>query len=431
MRTIASTVLIGAFLVVLGTVHVIGQNAVTNPNKPIQALNFQNAEIRSVLNHLADYGQVNIVTAPTVEANVTLSLRDVTWKQALDILMKTYGLTAVTEPGYIRVLRTEDWLQESKSLQQHEAEQNTIVPLESKIIEVDHASAPDLINPVKSLLTSRGGVEVETRTNSLIVQDIPENLPKVEKFIKELDRETAQIKISAQLVEVSSQALEEIGVNWTVNGEKIESDGTSYDHETKLMGAEQVPDPIFDFTFGTVQDGWDLQAKISALVSDGNGKIIAHPEITTIDNREARIQMGQKIPVKKFDGSGNVVIEYEEIGTILKVTPHITAANRILMKLEPERSTYEFDPNGLIINTNNAQTNVVVSDGQTAVIGGLTTQDLIENESGIPVIKDIPVIGYLFKYKKKRVENRDLIIFVTPTIVENSLASNSTTPTGP
>lgn len=418
-----STVLVVALFVFTLAPAVVSQSGVSNPNKPIETLNFQNAEVTSVLNFLADYGQVNLVTAPQVEGNVTLSLKNVTWQQALDILTKTYNLTAIKEKSYIRVLPTEDWMKESQLEQQHASQQNAIVPLESRIIDVDNAQAADLVAAVKSLLSQRGGVEVDVRTNSLIVQDIPSNLTKVEAFVKELDRETAQIRISTQLVEVSSVALQEIGVNWDILTSKKKADGTQYDSETRMLGADKVLDPIIDFTFGTIQDGWNLQAKIAALISDGRGRILAHPVITTVDNKEARIQMGQKIPVKLFDGSGNVVIEYEEVGTILRVTPHITSENRILMHLRPERSTYEFDPNGLIINTNNAETNVVVDNGQTVVIGGLTTQDLIETEVGVPILKDIPIIGYLFKYTKKRVENRDLVIFVTPTIVENSLAS--------
>ncbi|MBU1751672.1 MAG: type II and III secretion system protein [Chloroflexi bacterium] len=157
-------------------------------------------------------------------------------------------------------------------------------------------------------------------------------------------------------------------------------------------------------------------------VSDGKGKIIAHPEITTLDNTEARIQMGQKVPVKQFDESGNVVIKFEEVGTILVVTPHITAENQVLMYLKPERSTYQFDPNGVIINTNNAETRVIVENGQTAVIGGLTTQDEVESVIGVPLLKDIPVLGMLFRFRQVRTENRDLVIFVTPSIVEEGIA---------
>jgi type IV pilus assembly protein PilQ len=132
--------------------------------------------------------------------------------------------------------------------------------------------------------------------------------------------------------------------------------------------------------------------------------------------------MGQKVPVKQFDESGNVVIKFEEIGTILIVTPHITAENQVLMHLKPERSTFEFDAAGVIINTNNAETNVIVNNGQTAVIGGLTTQDETESELGVPLLKDIPIFGNLFKYSRKETQSKDLVIFVTPTIVDSDLA---------
>jgi type IV pilus assembly protein PilQ len=138
-----------------------------------------------------------------------------------------------------------------------------------------------------------------------------------------------------------------------------------------------------------------------------------------VDNNEARIQLGQKIPIKQFDESGNVVIEFTEVGTILRVTPHITAENKILLHLYPERSTYQFDPNGVIINTSNAETKVVVNNGQTVVIGGLTTQDVVESHVGVPILKDIPLLGYLFSFKQKKISDRDLVIFVTPTVVDD------------
>ncbi len=397
-----------------------------DPNKPIKDLNFQNADIRSVLNFLAEYGDVNIVTSPSVEGNVNLSLKNVSWQLALDILMKTYGLTAVQEKGYIRIVPTKEYLEETSMVERHRSEQAQIVPLETEIIEVDNASAFDLVDPIQTILTDRGKVEVDKRSNSLIISEIPENIQLIREFVDELDKETAQIKISAQIVEVSSQSLEEIGINWIINGNKSvrKSSGyeADYDHTTQVE-ADEVSDPVGSFTFQTLQPGWDLTATLQALTSDGNGKIVAHPEITTVDNKEAKIQSGQKIPIKTFDPSGNVVITFEEVGTILRVTPHVTSENRILMHLLPERSTYAFDPNGIIINSNNAETNVVVENGQTVVIGGLTTQDIIESHIGVPVLKDIPVLGYLFGYKKKQVENRDLVIFVTPTIVGNDLAA--------
>jgi type IV pilus assembly protein PilQ len=134
--------------------------------------------------------------------------------------------------------------------------------------------------------------------------------------------------------------------------------------------------------------------------------------------------MGQKIPIKQFDPSGNTIITFYDVGIQLRVTPHITSESRILLHLKPERSSYQYDPNGVIINTQNAETNVVVDNGQTAVIGGLTSQEEISLRVGLPLLKDIPLLGYLFSYNKKNVTNQDLVIFVTPTIVDEQLSGN-------
>jgi len=275
---------------------------------------------------------------------------------------------------------------------------------------------------VRSLLSERGKVDADEHTNSLILQEVPDNLPHVVKFIQELDKPARQIRISAQLLEIYNNDNFELGVNWMVHG-TTNQNGRIID-QTGTSNANRVADPLaqYDLTVDALAQGWTIEAAVASILSEGNGKIIAHPEITTIENKEARIQMGQKVPIKQFDESGNVVIKFEEVGTILKVTPTITADNQILMHLMPERSTLEPDPSGIIINTNNAETNVVVNNGQTAVIGGLTTQDEVESVSGVPILKDIPLLGVLFRYTQKSTENRDLVIFVTPTVVENDLA---------
>jgi len=195
---------------------------------------------------------------------------------------------------------------------------------------------------------------------------------------------------------------------------------TSHEALVEQM-ADRVSDPAGTFTYTTIQEDFDLTGTVSALMKDNKAKLIASPVITTVDNKEALIQMGQKIPIKQFDASGNVVISFVEVGTILRVTPHITSENRILMNLKPERSSYQFDPNGVIINTNNAETNVVVGNGQPAVIGGLTSQEKKTNKTGLPVLKDLPVIGYLFSYSQDEIINRELVITVTPKIVKKGM----------
>jgi type IV pilus assembly protein PilQ len=417
----SSTLIVAALLLVFLSAPTV--RAQDDPNAPIKNLSFQNADIRTVLGFLADYGQVNIVTSPEVQGNVTFSLKKVDWRQALDIVCKTYSLTAVDETGYIRVTPTKSYLDEVTTLEKHKFDKEKMVELNTAVMKIDNASADELAKTVTPLLSERGKVQTDKRTNNLIVRDVPGNIEKIEKLIGDLDKPTRQIRIAAQMIEVSTTALQELGVDWTLNTSRTVSSKEKYTTKSE-QALNTVTDPAGTFTFTTLQKNWDLTAKVSALISDGKGKIVAHPEVTTVDNKEARIQMGQRIPIKQFDQSGNVVITFEEVGTLLKVTPHITSENRILMMLKPERSSYEYDANGVIINTSNAETNVVVENGQTAIIGGLTTQNIISNRSGIPGLKDIPFLGYLFSYTQKKVENRDLIIFVTPTIVEGSLANS-------
>ncbi|RKX26912.1 MAG: hypothetical protein DRP47_07465 [Candidatus Zixiibacteriota bacterium] len=393
-----------------------------NPEQPIKNLQFQSADVRSVLTFLADYGGVNLVVAPQVEGTVTIKLRDVKWRAAMDIIGRTYDLAIVDESdSFIRVLRAEDFRKEVTEQKKHAMSTRELAELETQIIYISNSTSDDIVEAVKSLMTDRGKATSDSRSNSIIVQEVPTNMGKVVTYIKELDRPAKQIKISAQLLEVYTNDLEELGISWSASGTYNTESGRSFPQEGKV-NATRSPDVVGSYNITALQHGWTIDAIVQAIVNSGKGKIIAHPEITTVDNKEARIQMGQKIPVKQFDESGNVVIKFEEVGTILRVTPHITAENRIVMHLKPERSTYQFDPNGVIINTSNAETNIIVNDGQTAVIGGLTTEDEVETEVGVPLLKDIPLLGRLFKFTNKRSEIRDLVIFVTPTMVENDLA---------
>ncbi|MCH7948608.1 MAG: hypothetical protein IIC66_12510 [candidate division Zixibacteria bacterium] len=395
---------------------------VTAQKEPIKNLQFQSADIRSVLRFLADYGDVNVVVAPDVKGAVTIKLTNVLWRDALDIIGRTYSLAIVDEKsGYIRVLTEANYRKETSEREKHKKEQRELVELETKIIKIANSTSDDIAKTAKSLLTERGEVISDSRSNSIILREVPANMKKVISLIAELDKPARQIRISTQLLEVFTTDLKELGISWNVAGTYTTPTGRSYPQKGEVLTGRNT-DVAGRYTVSALQSGWSVNAIIEALVSSGKGRIIAHPEITTLENKTARIQVGQKIPIKQFDASGNVVIKFEEIGTILEVTPHITAKNRILMHLKPERSTFQFDPNGIIINTSNAETNVIVDNGQTAVIAGLTTQDEIESEVGIPILKDIPLIGVLFRYRTTKTESRDLVIFVTPTIIEEELA---------
>jgi type IV pilus secretin PilQ/predicted competence protein len=390
----------------------------SDPTAPIKTLQFQSADIKSVLTFLADYGQVNVVISPEVKGTVTIKLNNVQWRGAMDIIGRTYDLAVVDETdGYVRVLPMETFRKEQSDGEKHKAEQKTLVDLETKIVKISNSTSKDIETAVKSLLSDRGKVTADPRSNSVIIQEVPLNLEKVIAYIGELDKPSKQIKISAQLLEISSSDLAELGFNLSAQGEYVTESGRRFPQEGESTG-DRVLDHAGSYSVTAFQKGYSIDALVQAAVTTKKGKIIAHPEITTLDNVEAKIQLGQKVPIKQFDQAGNVVIKFEEVGTILVVVPHITADNQILMSLKPERSTFEFDPAGVIINTSNASTKVIVSNGQTAVIGGLTTADEVETETGIPILKDIPILGSLFKYTNKKIENRDLVIFVTPTIID-------------
>lgn len=415
-------------LVSLSSASAQAQNAtaaaIENPGKPIEKLEFQGADIRSVIYFLADYGKVNVVVSPGVSGTVTISVRDVTWKQGLDIIGRTYGLAVVYEQeGYIRVLPAKTYREEITATEQHKMNKLTLTPLATKIVRINNSTSDDVSKAVAGLLTERGRVTSDARTNSLILREIPENIPEILDFISQLDLPPRQIMISAKLIEVNSKFLREWGTklgfstSGSIGRNVITQNGVS-DGVTGL-----VTDPFGSYTLNLIHPDYGLEGLLEAVETSGNGRILAHPEITTIENKEARIQMGQKIPIKQFDASGNVTTIFEEVGTILRVTPHITADDQILMELSPERSFAEIGAQGVIISTNNAQTTVIVKNNQTAVIGGLTTEDETYTRTGIPFLKDVPILGFFFSYTKKSRESRDLIIFVTPTIIESSIAS--------
>jgi type IV pilus secretin PilQ/predicted competence protein len=415
-------------MLLLATALTVLAQPTSDPSAPIENLQFQGAELRSVLSFLADYGNVNVVISPDVVGSVTIRLQNVKWRDAMDIIGRTYDLAVVDEAGgYIRIMTAEAYRDEMMKESQHTANQLKLVPLETKIVKIANSTAEDMVQTVQSLLTERGKCVADTRSNSLVIQEVPENMPTVLNYITELDKPARQIKISAQLLEISSEGLQELGLSWVATGATQSTNGKRKATQTGTLSGDlesiSGTAPVGSYNVKVTAPGWNLNATVEAIVKSGKGKIVAHPEISTVENKEARIQMGQKVPVKQFDESGNVVIKFEEIGTILVVTPHITAENQVLMHLKPERSTYEFDANGVIINTNNAETNVIVNNGQTAVIGGLTTQDEVETEYGVPLLKDIPLLGRLFKYTQKKTESRDLVIFVTPTIAQE-LAKN-------
>lgn len=401
------------------------------------SLDVEGADIRTVLKAISEFAGRSIVPSANTKGVVRVSLKNVTWQDALKAILRSNGLDYVEEGAIIRVDETSKLNSEKVERETANARTLELVPLETRIITLNFANAPEMISPLQGAMSKRGVIQVEKRTNSLIVSDLPANLDQVSLMAQKLDSEIPQIEITAKLVDVDASALRGVGIDWNVGP----SDGTSAeffsttprtpdflhpgndnDNALGAQGNTSIPGPTHTFTYGLAKDWGFIEAQLSLLEENRKANIISNPRITTVDNREARIIVGQKIPLIIQDVAGNPVTQLTTIGIQLRVTPHLTSDKKIIMDLHPEvsdLSTQSTVQGGIIINTSEADTRVMVDDGQTAVIGGLIRTNTSTVRRGMPFIKDIPLIGALFSSTSTVDQNRELIIFVTPRLIRN------------
>jgi len=397
-----------------------------------------------VLRAIAEFSGRNIVLGNNARGTVRIQLKNVAWQDALKAVLRANGLDYVEDGAVIRVDEAAKLNQEKVERETANARTLELVPLETRIVKLNYANATELTTPLASSLSKRGSVQVEKRTNSLIITDLPTNLDAVSQMALQLDSQTPQIEITAKLVDVDAEAIQSIGVVWNHGYQasqfvKDNSNAPVYlKPATSSSGNEQlgsgvnapVGSPAGRITVGLFQKWGDLEAQLQVLASINKANVISNPRITTVDNREAKIVVGQKIPLIVQDVAGNPVSQLQTIGIQLKVTPHLTSEKKIIMDLHPEVSDLASGATvqgGLIINTSEADTRVMVDDGQTAVIGGLIRTNETTTHVGVPILKDIPIVGLLFSSKSTSKQNRELIIFVTPKIVAE-VATNDTPP---
>jgi len=405
---------------------------VKSPTIPV--LEFTNTDVRSVFRLLSEYSGVDIVVDPTVTGNVNAVVTNKSWQDVVRIVSKMLDLTVTNEMGYLYVQKTDAYQKRMEDKSKANASADASVQLERKIIRVNNAKVAEMNLAVKDLLSPRGKITVVDRSNSLIVLDVPDRIQAIERVLKQLDLETNQVMIEAKLVQVDHNAIEEMGVNWQVNsgagmgwntnpsGLGTNNLGTGPFKGGQVINNTPIPGAAAQSVAFGLLDG-NLGVVISHLLSTNKGEVLASPQITTLDNKEARIFMGDQVPILTRDVSGNTVTTYVEAGTELIVTPLITAPDRVLLTLKPTKNNYSYDPNaGVIIKKQEALTNVVVSDGETVVIGGLVSKEDIDAETGVPLLKDIPFLGALFRYTRKETKKKDLVIFVTPRIVRRELS---------
>ncbi len=384
---------------------------------------------------------LNIITSDEVKGKVTLRLIHVPWDQALDIVLKTKGLGAKLEGNVLRIAPLTKLRAEEREALQSIKSKEDLEELVIETIPVNFSNVKELEDQIKEVMSGRGKVNVDERTNTLIVKDTETSLRKVKALVLQLDTPTPQVLIQARIVEVSTNFTRELGVQWGTayqdNKNDIFVSGIQDDQGTFFAGV-QKPDPTSPtfsvnlpaavgqgsgggIAFGIIKTNFRLDLALSALEMTGNGKIISSPKIVTINNNKAAIQQGVKIPYSTVSASGTQT-QFVDATLKLEVTPTITPDKTIIMKLNATNDTPDFGNavNGVpSISSREADTQVLVRDGETAVIGGILQIKRSESTDGVPLLAKIPLFGWLFKKESVQNNNTELLIFITPKIVRN------------
>ncbi len=411
------------------------------PNKKLYDFNFVNMDYDAIFRSVSVIAGVDILIAPDVKGKISLHVTKKTWQETLDIICNMNDLTWVIQDKYISIQRQSTYQAKQKKIADEEKQAEQTAPLVRKNFQVHHAKADELVKVLDNMKSNRGKISVVERTNSIIVYDTENKIEQMANALTELDVETLQIMITAKLVVVNSELARELGVDWTAAvgsasltpGTASLASGAAAANSSRISGAIQsfpngkgtspaVGKASTAITASLLDN--NLQIAISNLMGDASTEVLASPQVSTLDNTEARVFMGDQVSIRVIDDSGESSTKMVETGIKLTVTPHVTGDNRILLDLYPQNNSYGYDEKGeIVISTQEAKTKVVVADGETVVIGGLTRNENTESESGIPFLKDIPLLGNLFKYTRKAITKKDLVIFVTPRIIRNYIGN--------
>lgn len=408
------------------------------------SLNFQNISVRAVLQLLADFTGINIVVSDKVQGNITLRLNHIPWDQALDIILTTQGLDK-RRTGNVMLIDTK------MSLNQMEADQlksrNLIAglePLNSELVQINYAKAKDLAMMIKdqqnSLLSEKGQISVDARTNTIWIQDSSTKIGDVRRLIRKLDVPVKQVLIEARIVDVNKDSAQDLGIRWSVSrpnqlsntlageNQTVQGNGLSY---TDRLNLDLVAAPLTGMTPASVGlalarlgNNILLDLELSALESEGRAELISSPRIITTNQQPAVIDSGQEIPYQESTPSGATAVAFKKAVLSLKVVPQITPDNKILMELKINQDiatpqTYNGVP---AIATKEIQTHVLANNGQTIVLGGIYQQDKNKIITRVPFLGQLPVVGNLFRNTQIALKNDELLIFITPKIIANSLA---------
>lgn len=404
------------------------------------SLDFQDADINDILRLIAEVGKVNIIAGGDVQGKVTTRMVDVPWDQALDVILKINGLAQERSGNIIRVAPLAKFTQERQERVQAQVTEVQAEPLVTRVVPINYAAVKDLQPNLTKLLSNRGTLFIDARTNTTIITDTQKRIEDVLALIEKLDRPTPQVMIEARIVESSRQFTRELGVQLGLSFSQITD--RSFPNRIDVRGglpaasdtgplAKPAANFLLDLPAAVTAGsggaigfslmsigGAILDAQLSALESSNRGKIISSPKVATLDNTEALIQSGTRIPYQTTSSEGTKT-EFVDATISLKVTPHITPNDYIDMKITAKKN--EQGPNTVAglptIITREANTDMLVKDGETVVIGGLYKRNVASSRSGIPGLSSLPVIGSLFRKDKDDDINDELLIFLTPRII--------------
>lgn len=391
------------------------------------SLAFDEAPVEQVLQALADYQKLNLVIAPGVEGRMSLRLSDVSWQYALKLVARLSRLTIETEDNVLLVY-PDSWQQVQK---QREAEQQQAMllhqPLETRTLPLRYANAEAVMNSLlaerSKLMTERGSVMVDSRTNVLLLRDTQSGLNAVERWVQALDIPVAQVALAAHIVTISDEALNELGIRWRLKGER-QINSVLRNPQLAIELATLRPAVSAGFTMGRL-NGLLLDLELSALAQENQIEIIASPRLLTAHQQMASIKQGTEIPYEVATGnSGATTIEFKEAVLGMDVTPSVLASGRILLKLRirqnvPGRNINQGTAELLTIDKQEIETQVILKAGETLVLGGIFQQQQARGERKVPLLGDIPGIGTLFRYRMNEQKRRELVIFITPNLIRD------------
>lgn len=421
-------------------------------------IDLKDADVHNVLRLLADTGRVNIITADNVQGSVTIRMRNVPWDQALDVVLQAKKLGMERRGNIIRVAPLDDLEREREMAIARAKQELQLAPLETRLIPVSYAQASNLQARAAELLSGRGSIAVDERTNVMIVRDVAGNLDQVEELTRSLDTQTPQVLIEARIVEATSRYLRDVGVQWGGDASFSASTGNptglafpnsigiaggASDQDTPTAGLSpfqnQVQNPNFavnlpaavgtgsggalGLTFGSVDSNFNLALRLSAAETSGMLRILSSPRVLTLDNSQARISQGTLIPFSQVSAQG-VQTTFQEAKLQLLVQPHVTADGSVSMRVKINRDEPDFNQTSArgdpTILKREAETELLVADGHTAVIGGIFTRNTGRNTDQVPFFGDIPLLGLLFQKRSASDSRGELVIFLTPRIVNRA-----------